>query len=457
LVTTYFRAIPNNLTPAGPPDGVARMQLYTKILIGLVAGAALGLASNLLGIAPLAAFLTAIEPIGTLFIRLIMMIVVPLVVASLILGTASLGDIRKLGRIGGKTVGIYLMTTAVAVLIGLGISNLVRPGSRIDGGTRDSLVAAYSSDAAGRIEMAAQAPSIVQVLLDMVPTNVVSAAAEGQLLPLIIFSIIFGAAVSLTQPRRRDAILDFFNGVNDAVMIMIDWIMKLAPYAVFALVGAVVARFGIDLLRSLLVYSGVVVAGLLLHVFITYGLLVKLVAKLNPVDFFRRIAEAPLVAFSTSSSSATLPVTIETAQEDLGISREVSSFVLPLGATINMDGTALYQAVAVMFIAQIYAVPLDIGLQLTIVLTATLASIGAAGVPSAGIITLILVLQSVGLGEQTQAGIALILGVDRILDMIRTAVNVTGDLTVASVVARTEGEALVPRPVDHKIELGPAA
>jgi Na+/H+-dicarboxylate symporter len=262
--------------------------------------------------------------------------------------------------------------------------------------------------------------------------------------------------VSVIATPRREAILLFFNAVNDAVMVIIDWIMKLAPYAVFALVGAVVSRFGIDLLRSLLIYALVVVGGLLLHAFGTYAIIVRLLAKLNPADFYRRISKAPLVAFSTSSSNATLPVTMEVAQEDVGVSREVSSFVLPLGATINMDGTALYQAVAVMFVAQIYAVPMTLGDQLTIVLTATLASIGAAGVPSAGIITLVLVLQSVGLGAQTQAGIALILGVDRILDMIRTAVNVTGDLTVASVIARSEGEALVPRPVEHRIELGRA-
>jgi Na+/H+-dicarboxylate symporter len=232
--------------------------------------------------------------------------------------------------------------------------------------------------------------------------------------------------------------------------------MKLAPYAVFVLVGAVVSRFGLDLLRSLLIYALVVVGGLLIHVFVTYSIIVKLIVRMNPSDFFRRIVKAPLVAFSTSSSNATLPVTMETAEEELGVSKEVSSFVLPLGATINMDGTALYQAVAVMFVAQIYAVPMGIGEQLTIVLTATLASIGAAGVPSAGIITLILVLQSVGLGAQTQAGIALILGIDRILDMIRTAVNVTGDLTVASAIARTEGEELIPHPVEHDLKLGRA-
>jgi proton glutamate symport protein len=432
----------------------SRVQLYTKILIGLVAGVVLGAVANFADIIWLQGALQRIEPIGTVFIRLIMMIVVPLVVASLVLGTASLGDIGKLGRLGGKTVLFYLSTTAVAVSIGLLISNVVRPGARIDPATRDAIAATFEGDAASRLQLAETRPSVGETLLNMIPTNPFSAAAQGELLPLILFSIFFGAALSLVAQDRRDTVLGFFSGVNDAVMVMIDWIMKLAPYAVFALVGAVVSRFGLDLLRSLAVYTLVVGTGLVLHVLITYMSLVKFLGKMNPLDFARRIAEVPLVAFSTSSSSATLPVTMEVAQEKVGISRQTSSFVLPLGATINMDGTALYQAVAVMFIAQIYGFPLGIAEQLTIVLTATLASIGAAGVPSAGIITLILVLQSVGLGAQAQTGIALILGVDRILDMIRTAVNVTGDLTAATVIARSEGEDLVPRPVDHPVKLG---
>lgn len=431
------------------------MPLWKKILIGLAGGVAAGLIANLGGIAWLRTTLLAIEPVGTVFIRLIMMIVVPLVVASIILGTASLGDISKLGRLGGKTVGLYLSTTAIAVTIGILLSNVVKPGSRIDPATRDQLSAAFSEQAASSMTLAAEKPTVVETIERMIPTNVVGAAANGELLPLIIFSLIFGAALTLIAGDRRDAILMFFNGVNDTVMVIIDWVMKLAPYAVFALVGAVVARFGMDLLRSLLVYSLVVVGGLLLHVVVTYGSLQRFVAKINPLDFFKRIAEAPLVAFSTSSSSATLPVTMEQAEENLGISKQVSSFVLPIGATINMDGTALYQAVAVMFIAQIYGVPMTIPDQITIVLTATLASVGAAGVPSAGIVTLILVLQSVGLGTQAQAGIAMILGVDRILDMIRTSVNVTGDLTVATVIARTEGETLTPHPVDHPIRIDP--
>lgn len=430
------------------------MQLYTRILIGLVAGVAAGLTANLLGVTWLQDVFRWIEPIGTVFIRLIMMIVIPLIVASLILGTASLGDIRKLGRLGGKTVAFYLFTTAAAVAMGLLVSNIVRPGARIDPQTRDEIASAFEGDAARRVALAEQRPTVAETLLNMVPSNPFRAAADGDMLPLIIFSIIFGAALSLVARERREVVLLFFNGVNDAVMVIIDWVMRLAPLAVFALVGSVVSRFGLDLLQSLLIYTLVVAAGLVLHLVITYMTILRFLGRVNPLEFMRRIMEAPLVAFSTSSSSATLPVTMEVAQEKLGISRETSSFVLPLGATINMDGTALYQAVAVMFIAQIYGIPLGVQEQLMIVMTATLASIGAAGVPGAGIVMLIMVLNSVGLGAHTQAGIALILGVDRILDMLRTAVNVTGDLTAAVVIARSEREVLVPRPVDHPIAIG---
>jgi Na+/H+-dicarboxylate symporter len=418
------------------------MQLYTKILIGLVAGAVIGAIANVGGIEPLQNFLGALEPLGTAFINLITMIVIPLVVASLLVGTASLGDLRKLGRIGGKTLAYYMSTTAIAVTIGLILSNLILPGSRVSPETRDQLSATYGGDAAARVDLANAAPGWVDTLLGIIPRNPVAAAANMDLLPLIFFTICFGAALTAVQPKRRDAVLEFFHGVNDASMILINWIMELAPYAVFVLIAAVVANFGFDLLRSLLVYTVVVVVGLATHLIVTYGLILRFLAGLNPIAFFKRVAAVPLFAFSTSSSNATLPLTIETAEEKVGVSNEVASFVLPLGATINMDGTALYQAVAAMFIAQIYGIDLSLGLQLTIVLTATLASIGAAGVPSAGIITLIIVLNAVGLGEHVQAGIALILGVDRILDMLRTSVNVCGDLTCAAVIARSEGEVI---------------
>ena len=420
------------------------MQLYTKILIGLIAGGTIGAIANVANLTGLSQFLIALEPIGTAFIRLITMIVIPLVVASLLVGTASLGDISKLGRIGGKTLGYYMFTTAIAVTIGLGLSNLIKPGSDVDPATRDQLAQRFQSEAQGKMEIAAETPSVVDVVLKMIPSNPIKAAAEFDLLALIFFSLVFGAAVSVLPEAQKTPVLSFFEGVNSASMIIISWVMKLAPYAVFALIAAVVAQFGLDLLRSLFIYSLVVVFGLLIHLFGTVAILVRLAAGLNPVAFFKRVIAVPIFAFSTSSSSATLPVSITTAQNKLGVSRQVSGFVLPLGATINMDGTALYQAVAVMFIAQIYGIPIDLNGQLTIVLTATLASVGAAGVPSSGIITLIIVLQSVGLGSQVEAGIALILGVDRLLDMLRTAVNVTGDMSCAAFVARSEGESLDP-------------
>lgn len=433
------------------------MQLYTKIFIGLVLGALVGATVNLTGFADASAWTTGILPlldfVGRMFVRLITMIVIPLVVASLLTGVASLGDLSKLGRIGGKTIGYYMVTTAIAITIGLTLATIVKPGSRINPASRDALAAEFGQDAAGRMSQAAERPGTLDVLLNMIPDNPIGAAASGNLLPLIIFVLVFGAAVSLLAPARRDAILTFFNGVNDAAMIIINWVMKLAPYAVFALIAGVISRFGMDVLGSLAIYALVVVAGLLIHVVGTYGTAVAVLAKMNPLTFFKRIREVPLIAFSTSSSNATLPVTMETAEEKLGVSKPVASFVLPLGATINMDGTALYQGVATVFIAQVYAHQLTFPELLTIVLTATLASVGTAGVPSAGIITLILVLQSVGLAGQAAAGIALILGVDRILDMLRTAVNVTGDLSCATVIARSEGEQFAPQPGDRTVAL----
>jgi Na+/H+-dicarboxylate symporter len=418
------------------------MQLYTKILIGLFAGAIAGAVANLGDIEILKTLFSNIEFLGTAFINLITMIVIPLVVASLLVGTASLGDLRKLGRIGGKTLAYYMTTTAVAVVIGLGLANVIKPGAGVSETTRDELAARYGGDALSRMDLADQAPGWIDTLMSIIPRNPVQAAAEMDLLSLIFFTMLFGAALTVVQPARRDAVLNFFHGINDASMVLINWIMELAPYAVFVLIAAVVSNFGFDLLQSLLVYTFVVVLGLMLHAFGTYGLILRFLARLKPARFYKKIAAVPLLAFSTSSSNATLPLTIETSQDELGVSKEVASFVLPLGATINMDGTALYQAVAVMFIAQIYGIDLSLADQLIVVLTATLASVGAAGVPSAGIITLIIVLNSVGMGQHVQAGIALILGVDRILDMIRTSVNVTGDLTCSAFIARTEGEQL---------------
>jgi len=416
------------------------MALHVKILIGLVAGLAAGVTANLTGANWLRAALLALEPVGSAFIRLITMVVIPLIVSSIIVGVSSLGDLKRLGRIGGKAVTYYLFTTVAAIVLGLLLANLVTPGSRIDAATRDALAAQFSSEAAAQSQRAHQAPTLKETLLGIIPRNPVRAAADFELLPLIFFSVVFGAAIGQLRGDPQRAVIHFFSGLSDAAAVVIGWIMRLAPYAVFVLIAAVVARFGFDLLGSLLVYAVTVLIGLAIHQFVTLALLVRLLARLDPRDFFRRTAAVQLFAFSTSSSNATLPLTLETAEHRLGIPKSIASFVLPLGATVNMNGTALYQAIAVMFIAQIYSVPMDLAAQLTIVVTATLAAVGAAGVPAAGIITLIIVLESVGLGGRIESGIALILGVDRILDMSRTIVNVVGDLTCAAFVARSEGE-----------------
>ncbi|MGD2135690.1 MAG: dicarboxylate/amino acid:cation symporter [Gemmatimonadales bacterium] len=417
------------------------MKLYTKISIGLVAGAVVGIGVNVLasrtGWTAGVEAVRLLEPLGAAFIRAITMVVIPLVVASLIVGVASLGDLRTLGRFGGKTVGYYVATTAVAATLGILLSNLVQPGSRMSPESQQAMLDSYGAEAEGQIALAQEAPSIGDMLLSMIPRNPIQAAADGDMLPLIIFTILVGAATSMLDDRRKQAFVGFFEAVNEITMTLIHWIMKTAPYAVFALLAAVSARFGMDILASLAVYTITVAVGLLLHAFGTYALILRFLARLNPLYFYKRVREAQIVAFSTSSSNATLPVTITVAEEELGVSNRIASFVLPLGATINMDGTALYQGVAVMFIAQVFGIDLPWTVQLTVVLTATLASVGAAGVPSAGIITLALVLRQANVPE---TGIALILGVDRIIDMLRTSVNITGDLTGATLIARTEGE-----------------
>ena len=427
------------------------MKLYTKISIGLMAGVVVGIGVNLTAWEFGANVVAAIENFGIGWIRLITMVVIPLVVASLVVGAASLGDLRSVGRVGGKTVAYYLITTSVAVSIGLILSNVIKPGSGLSEASRKGLLAEYGGEAADRIDLAQQAPGIVELLLNMIPRNPISAAANTEMLPLILFSILFGIAATTIREDRRKAVLGFFEGVNDISMQLIRWIMVLAPYAVFVLIAGVTARFGFEILQSLLWYTGTVALGLLLHAFVTFSLILKFLARLSPLEFFRRIRAAQLLGFSTSSSSATLPVTIQIAEENLGVSKKIASFVLPLGATVNMDGTALYQGVAVMFIAQVFGIELSLFAQLTVVLTATLASIGAAGVPSAGIITLTIVLVQAGVPE---TGIALILGVDRILDMLRTSVNITGDLTGTVLIAQTEGESI---DLSHRLETAESA
>jgi len=412
-----------------------KLQLYTKVLIGLLVGVLFGVLANQWGFS--AFVFSYIKPIGSAFIKLISMVVVPLVFASLLVGTASLNDIRKLGRIGAKTVAYYLCTTIIAISIGLLLANTLKPGEGLSQEKRTQLTESVSEKEGGQIETALKKPTITDILLNIIPTNPVKAFVEGKMLQIIFLALIAGICLGLIPSERSRPVINFFEGINELIIQMVHIIMKLAPYGVFALISAVVADFGLGILFVLLKYSLVVIAGLILQVTIVYSSAIKIFSKHKIRTFFRGIRPAQLIAFSSASSSATLPVTMECTEKNLGVPGQIASFALPLGATINMDGTALYQGVSAVFIAQFYGMGLTVPQQLTIVLTAVLASIGTAGAPMAGVITLAIVLKSIGVPLE---GIALIMGVERILDMCRSVVNVTGDASCAVVVASSEGE-----------------
>lgn len=427
-------------------------QTHWRILIALGLGIVYGVIAALAGWGAFTG--DWIAPFGTIFLRLLFLIAVPLVLASLITGVASLADLQKLSRIGGKTIAIYLGTTFVALVIGLVLVNIVQPGAQIPDSLRESLQAAYQGDFDARQDAIAQATEAgpLQPLVDMVPENILGAAAENRAMLSVVFvAFLFGVALLQLPPARARPLLDLFESLNAAIIAIVEMILKVAPIGVFALIAGTITTVAGDdpgdvaqLLGALGLYCATVLIGLAIHAFVTYPLLLQLRTPLTPLAFLRGVAPAQLVAFSTSSSAATLPVTMEKAEHDLGVSDEVSSFVLPLGATINMDGTAVYMAVAAVFIAQTLGIPLDVVAQATIVFTALLASIGTAAVPSAGIVMLVIVLEAVGVPA---TGIALILGVDRVLDMCRTATNVTGDAAVATVVAASEGQ-LTPTAVN---------
>ncbi len=377
--------------------------------------------------------------IGELFLALIKMVVVPLVFLSLLVGVASLGDFRKLGRIGGRTVGYFMLTTVMALIIGVGMANIIKPGNVLSQEDREMMLASYEDDAGARVANAAEAPSLGEQIVGIVPTNPFRSLVSGDMLQIIFLALLFGVALTLLEPERSTPLVEMADRANDAVIMVVLMAMKLAPYGVAALLFKVVGSTGITVLLALGVYAGVVVGALLLHVFITYGLVIKYGAKLKIFEFLKAIRPALLLAFSTSSSSATLPVTKQCCEDNLNVSQPVTSFVLPLGATINMDGTALYQGVAALFIAQIYHMDLTLADQATIVMTATLASVGAAGVPGAGMVTLAMVLAAIGVPTE---GVALILGVDRLLDMFRTTTNVVGDAAASAFMGRLEGDQL---------------
>jgi len=386
-------------------------QIFLGILMGIIAGMLLGEHTSY------------VRPIGTIFLRLLKMIIVPLILASVVAGVAGVGDVRNLGRIGGKTLVYYLTTTGISVIIGLILVNLVQPGLGADIGL---------SAIPERLKEGG--PSLLQTLLRIVPTNPFQALAEADVLPIIAFALLFGAVLT-TLGEKGQPLIGFFEGLNEGMLKITDLVMRLAPLGVFALMADIVGHTGIGVLKPLAKYMAVVLIGLLIHGGGVLPLLLRVVGKTRPFAFTRHMSSALATAFTTSSSSATLPISMECSEQNAGLPNRIVSFVLPLGATINMDGTALYESIAAMFIAQAYGIELTLGSQVVIFLTATLAAIGAAGIPGAGLVTMAIVLKAVGLPLE---GIGLILAVDRILDMCRTTVNVWGDCVGAAIIARSE-------------------
>jgi proton glutamate symport protein len=411
------------------------MSLHLKILIGMVAGVVFGFFMSTIN-GGTVLITNWIKPFGTIVINSLKLIAIPLILASLIKGISDLKDISRLSSMGAKTITTYLFTTICAVSIGLIVVNFIKPGESVSEKTRTELIEAYASDAAEKRKIASDQKSQgpLQPLIDLVPTNIVGAASSNKnMLQIIFFAILFGISMILIPVNKSKPLKLFFDSLNDVVLKIIDLIMLCAPYGVFALLATLVAEApNADLLTSLLLYSLTLILGLVI-LLVFYLIIVKLLTGKSPQYFLKGILPAQLVAFSTSSSAATLPVTMDRVTNHLKVEEEVSSFVLPIGATINMDGTAVYQAVAAVFIAQTFGLELSIVDQLGIISTATLASIGAAAVPSAGIVMLVIVLAQAGIPE---AGLALIFAVDRPLDMCRTVVNVSGDATVSMIVSK---------------------
>jgi len=424
-------------------------QLHWQIIIGLVLGLIYGVIAASAGWQQFTS--DWIAPFGTIFLNLLQLIAVPLVLASLIVGVASLGDLEQLSRIGGKTIGIYVLTTTIALVIGLALVNTLQPGNTVPKDIRAQLEQTYQGDIEQSMKMAEEAEGRgpLQPLVDMVPSNFFNSASDnGNMLQVVFIAILLGIGLLLIPDEDAEPLLSFFDSLFELVIKVVELIMLTAPVGVFGLLADAITSIatgspmGIaSLLQALGLYCVTVVIGLSIMVFVVYPVFMSLFTSIPILDYFRAISPAQLVAFSTSSSGATLPVTMEVSEENLGVSEEVSSFVLPLGATINMDGTALYQAVSAVFIAQVLGIGLAFTQQLNIILIAVLASIGTAAVPSAGIVMLVAILESIGVPS---AGLALILGVDRPLDMLRTTNNVTGDTMVASVVASTEQQLNFP-------------
>ena len=434
------------------PDEPRGMALHTKILIGLAVGVIAGVAVNRIlgGDHPTVVWIVdnITQPVGQLFLRLLLMIVVPLVFSSLVVGVAGIGDVRKLGRVGLKSFGYCLVISGISVVIGLTLANTIKPGKRIDPETAAALQQRYANDATKTVEAATQAKSttpkpLMSVVETIVPKNpffAVSGKEDANMLHLMFFALVIGIAITLLPLTVTTPVLRVLEGVYEITAKIIEMIMKVAPYAVACLLFNNTARFGLDLLQALGWFVVTVLLGLSLHMFGVYSLSLYFLSRISPLEFFRRIKTVILTAFSTSSSNATLPTALRVSEQNLGVPQEINSFVLTVGATANQNGTALYEGVTVLFLAQLAGVDLTLGQQLTVVYLAILGGIGTAGIPSGSIPFIIGVLVTIGVNP---ALIAIILGVDRLLDMCRTTLNVTGDLTAATYVARSEGYELL--------------
>jgi len=421
--------------------------LHTKVLIGLLAGTVAGIAANALfssddGKRTVAFLADAVaHPIGQVFLRLLFLVVVPLVFASIVVGVAGLGDLRKVGRMGARTLLFFLITTALSVALGLLLMNTLRPGAGFDPQVRASLMTAFGGEAA-KIQGVVDANKTTTTLatanmyLDMfLPRNVLSAVVGMQMLPLIVFALLFGAALTMLPDDRRRSMVAWFETIGEAMVAIVGFAMKLAPYAVFCLIFSVVAKFGLDVLQKLAYYVLIVLGAYLIQLFVFYPILLSVLARRRPFEFIKKATPILVTAFSTSSSNATLPTTIRVSEKDLGIRPGVAGFVLPLGATMNMNGTALFEGVLVLFVAQIFGVDLSIQQQLLVLLLCVFSAIGAAGVPGGALPLIMVVMAQVGVPPD---GIAIVLGVDRLLDMGRTVINVMGDVVCAAWIERTE-------------------
>lgn len=413
------------------------MKLHTKIVIGLVLGAAAGIAANVwAGGAPWVKWVgdNLALPVGQIFLRMLLMTVVPLVFCSLVLGVVGLGDLRRVGKVGGRTIAYFLVSTALSAALGIVLVNLVKPGVGLDPTVRDQLMATYQTQARG-IQSGMTTKPGIDMLVNIVPRNPVKAAADLDMLGIIFFALVFGAALTLVPTEKAKSVTRVLDAVGDAIVKIIDLAMKLAPYGVFGLIFFATSHFGLPLLKRLGLYVVVVLVGLLLHGGVTISALVRVFGGMNPLRFFSRIRASMITAFSTSSSNATLPTNIAVAETELKISPKIAGFVLPLGSTMCMNGTALYEGVTVLFLAQVFGVTLSLGTQIIVIVLSVITAVGAAGVPGGSLPLLMVVLAAVGVPPDA---IGVILGVDRILDMSRTTLNVVGDMSAAVYVARTE-------------------